>query len=51
MSKADKEESEPIGLHRGWIKKFRLPTDEELAQAENDALDKKQADEDYDVYA
>lgn len=51
MSKAYKEESGPMGLHRGWIKKFRLPTDEKLAQAENDALDMKTADEDYEVYA
>ncbi|WP_160170713.1 hypothetical protein [Synergistes jonesii] len=46
----DKEESEPIGLHRGWIKRFRLPTDEELIRMESDALDMKQADEDYDIY-
>lgn len=51
MSKADKEESGPIGLHRGWIKKFRLPTDEELMRAENNALDRKLADEDFDPYS
>ena len=51
MSEEDKEDGGTITLYNGWIKKFRLPTDEELMQAENDALDMKQADEDYDSYA
>ncbi|WP_352401577.1 hypothetical protein [Synergistes jonesii] len=42
---------EEIRFYNGRMIGFRLPTDEELAQAENDALDKKTADEDYEVYA
>ena len=51
MSEEYKEDGGAITLYDGRIKRFRLPTDEELIRMENDALDKKQADEDYDIYA
>lgn len=46
-----KAEIETVRFYNGRMTKFRLPAPEEMLMAENNALDRKLADEDFDPYS
>ena len=45
--KSKEDDRESIGLHKGWIRRFRLPAPDEAAEAEQ----QNRCDEGFDIYA